>query len=194
MAMGKLKQLYVAETEKFAHITYFMNGGYADPVDDEDRLMIPSPKINSYARIPQMAAPKITEVLVKNIQKDAYDFYAVNYANADMVGHTGDLKATVKACEVLDQQIETLAKIVLARGGNLVVTADHGNAEAMFDEKENQPNTFHTKNPVPFLLVSDKFKKQKLGRDGVLGNIAPTILGIINHEKPQVMDKNSLIN
>jgi 2,3-bisphosphoglycerate-independent phosphoglycerate mutase len=193
MSLGERKQLYIAETEKFSHITYFLNGGYADPVDGEDRVMIPSPKINSYARMPQMAAPKITEHIVEKLKKDAYDFYAVNFANADMVGHTGDLAATVKGCEILDEQIGILAGEVLKRGGNLVITADHGNAESMFDEKNNQPNTFHTKNPVPFLIVSDRFKKHKLESGGVLGNIAPTILEIMQCEKPQVMKNDSLL-
>ena len=193
MAAGKLKQLYISETEKFSHVTYFLNGGYADPVDDEDRMMIPSPKINSYARIPQMSAPKITEYLKKKMQKDSYDLYVANFANADMVGHTGDLKAAVAACEVLDQQIEVLAKEVLRRGGRMIVTADHGNVEKMFDEKANQPFTFHTKNPVPFLLISDKMKGKKLRSGGVLGNIAPTVLDLLEIERPNVMDKNSLI-
>ncbi|MDR3559299.1 MAG: alkaline phosphatase family protein, partial [Candidatus Pacebacteria bacterium] len=187
------KQLYIAETEKFAHVTYFLNGGYADPVNDEDRVMITSPKIDSYAKIPQMAATKITAHLVKSIQKNAYDFYAVNFANADMVGHTGDLAATVKACEVLDAQIEVLAKEVFKRNGDIIITADHGNAEVMFDETANQSDTFHTKNPVPFLLAGEKFKNKKLFPGGVLGNIAPTILEILEIEKPGAMDRNSLI-
>ena len=193
MALGKFKQLYIAETEKFAHVTYFMNGGYADPVSREDRMMIPSSKIDSYAKIPQMATPKITMNLMKNLKEEAYDFYAINFANADMVGHTGDIASTVKACEVLDQQIEILAKEVLKREGNLIVTADHGNAESMFDEKTKQPHTFHTKNPVPFLIISDKIKNRKLDSGGVLGNIAPTILEIMEVDKPQVMKKNSLL-
>ncbi len=193
MANGKLSQLYIAETEKFAHITYFLNGGYADPVNDEDRVMIPSPKIDSYARIPQMAAAKITQNILNHLQKEKYDFYAVNFANADMVGHTGELAATVKACSVLDDQIKVLAKEVLRRNGNLIITADHGNAEVMFDAASDQPNTFHTKNPVPLLLVGEKFKNKKLASGGVLGNIAPTILEILEIEKPQVMKKGSLI-
>ncbi len=193
MAVGKMKQLYIAETEKFAHITYFLNGGYADPVDDEERVMISSPKIDSYAKIPQMAAAKITKHLMNSLQKEAYDFYAVNFANADMVGHTGDLAATVKACGILDDQINILTKEVLNRGGNLLITADHGNAEVMFDEVVGQANTFHTKNPVPFLLVGDKFKNKKFSTGGVLGNIAPTILEILEIEKPQVMKSDSLL-
>ena len=193
MSLAKFKQLYIAETEKFAHVTYFLNGGYADPVSGENRIMVPSPKIDSYAKMPQMSAPKITKYLLEKMQKNKYDFYTVNFANADMVGHTGDLGATMKACEVLDQQIEILAKEVLKRGGNLIITADHGNAEKMFDEKANQAYTYHTKNPVPFLVVSEKFKNIKLKDGGILGNIAPTILDIMNIEKPKVMEKNSLI-
>jgi 2,3-bisphosphoglycerate-independent phosphoglycerate mutase len=193
MALGGLKQLYIAETEKFAHITYFLNGGYADPVNDEERIMIPSPKIDSYAKIPQMAAAKITAHLVKSLQQDAYDFYAVNFANADMVGHTGDLAAAVRACEVLDEQVEILANAVLKRGGNMIITADHGNAEDMFDVKANQPNTFHTKNPVPLLLAGERFKNKKLSSGGVLGDIAPTILSMLEIEKPGAMERESLL-
>ena len=193
MALGKIKQLYIAETEKFAHVTYFLNGGYADAVDNENRMMIPSPKINSYADMPQMSAPKITEYILERLKEETYDFYTVNYANADMVGHTGNLEATVKACNILDKQITLLAKEVLKREGNLIITADHGNAEKMFDEDAQQAYTFHTKNPVPFLLVGDKFKKVKLTDGGVLGNIAPTIIEILGMEKPELMKKNSLI-
>ncbi len=188
MVLGSgLRQLYIAESEKFAHITYFLNGGYADPVDDEERIMIPSPTVDSYAQIPEMSARLITEKVLDSLRKDAYDFIAINYANADMVGHTGDLKATIKAVETVDEQIEILAKEVLKRNGNLIITADHGNADDMWDANSDQPNTFHTKNPVPFLLVSDKFKGIKLQGGGVLGNITPTILKVIEKEKPGVM-------
>jgi len=194
MAAGKLKQLYIAESEKFAHVTYFLNGGYADPVDGEDRVMIKSPVVDSYAQKPEMSAEEITETVVKNIQNDIYDFILINYANADMVGHTGDLAATIKAVETLDRQVEILQKIVLEKGGNLVVTADHGNADDMVDFESDQPNTFHTKNPVPFLLVSEKFKDKKLRDGGVLGNIAPTVLDILGIEKPRAMKENSLLS
>jgi len=194
MVLGQSKkQLYIAETEKFAHVTYFLNGGYADPVDEEDRIMIDSKDVDSYAKFPEMSAQEITDVVVQNIQNDAYDFIAINYANADMVGHTGDLEATVKAVEFLDKQIEILAGEVLKRGGNLIVTADHGNADDMMDFDSDQPNTYHTKNPVPFLLVSEKFKDSKLRDDGVLANIVPTILDILNIEKPKLMNKKSLL-
>ena len=193
MVLGNLKQLYIAESEKFAHVTYFLNGGYADPVDQEDRVMIPSPQTDSYAKIPEMSASAITDNILKCIEEDRYDFIAVNYANADMVGHTGDLPATIKAVEFLDKQIERLLPEILSRGGNLIITADHGNADDMLDDNSDQPNTFHTKNPVPFLLVSEKFKDRKLNADGVLGNIAPTILDILEIEKPELMNRETLL-
>ncbi|HPN96592.1 MAG TPA: 2,3-bisphosphoglycerate-independent phosphoglycerate mutase [Candidatus Moranbacteria bacterium] len=193
MALKEIKQLYIAESEKYAHMTYFLNGGYADPVNGEDRVMLPSPKIDSYAKIPQMSAYNLTAHILKHIHYDIYDFYAVNFANADMVGHTGDFRATIKAVEILDQQIEMLVKEILNKKGTVIVTADHGNAEDMYDIKAKQSNTFHTKNPVPFLLIGEKFKGKKLSDGGVLGNIAPTILDMFSIEKPKVMKKKSLL-
>lgn len=192
-ALKKIKQLYIAESEKFAHITYFFNGGYNKQANGEDRVMIESPKVNSYANKPEMSADKITKYVVKKIKENAYDFIAVNYANADMVGHTGNLRATIKAIEFLDKQIEILSKEILKRKGNLIITADHGNADDMIDFETDQPNTFHTKNPVPFILVSDKFKQNKLREGGVLGNIAPTILEILGVKKPEIMSRGSLL-
>lgn len=193
MALGAFDQLYIAESEKYAHITYFLNGGYADPVNGEERMMIPSPKIDSYAKMPQMSAHHIKEHVVDYIKKEKYDFYAINFANADMVGHTGDLEAAVKAIEFIDEQIGEIAEEVLRLEGNLIITADHGNAECMYDFRTNQPNTFHTKNPVPLLLAGNKFKGKKLASGGILGNIAPTILEILSVEKPKVMKKESLL-
>jgi 2,3-bisphosphoglycerate-independent phosphoglycerate mutase len=192
MTLGGIRQLYIAETEKYAHITYFLNGGYADPVGNEERYIIPSPSVKSYAATPEMSAKKITEYVLKNVKKNVYDFYAINFANADMVGHSGDLGATVIAIETLDKQLKSLAKEVLKKEGNIIITADHGNAEMMYDEKEHQPNTFHTKNPVPFLLVGDEFKGMRLKNGGILGNIAPTILDILRKEKPRAMKEDSL--
>lgn len=193
MVLGQMKQLYIAESEKFAHVTYFLNGGYADPVNGETRIMIKSPVVDSYAKIPEMSAEKITDKVLEVLEKNEYDFIAINYANADMVGHTGDLAATIKAVEFLDKQLAKLSEAVLARGGNLIITADHGNADDMIDFNSDQPNTFHTKNPVPFLIVSEKFKDKKLRDGGVLGNIAPTILDILGIAKPRLMTKNSLL-
>lgn len=193
MALGQLKQLYIAESEKFAHVTYFFNGGYADPVDDEDRVMIKSPVVDSYAEAPEMSAALVTDKVLEVLEKNEYDFIVINYANADMVGHTGDLPATIKAVEFLDKQIERLSGAVLQLGGNLIITADHGNADDMVDFGSDQPNTFHTKNPVPFLIVSEKFKDKKLRDGGVLGNIAPTVLDILGITKPKLMKKESLL-
>jgi 2,3-bisphosphoglycerate-independent phosphoglycerate mutase len=193
MALNNLKQLYTAEKEKYAHITYFFNGGYADPVGGEDRIVIDSPMVDSYAKVPEMSAGILTKNITQYIKRDVYDFIAVNFANADMVGHTGNLKATVKAVEFLDKQMKVLAKEVLDKNGHIIITADHGNADDMMDFGTNQPNTFHTKNPVPFLLVSEKFKNKKMRDGGVLGNIAPTLLGILEIEKPAAMRNDSLL-
>jgi 2,3-bisphosphoglycerate-independent phosphoglycerate mutase len=193
MALEKTSQLYIAESEKYAHITFFFNGGYADAVNSEDRFIIDSPKVDSYVKTPRMSADLITKKVLKEIRKNKYDFVAINYANADMVGHTGNLKATIKAIEALDEQISLLAKEVLKKQGTLIITADHGNAEDMFDESINEANTFHTKNPVPFLIVNDKIRKKRLARGGALGDIAPTILDLFEKEKPLEMKRNSLL-
>jgi 2,3-bisphosphoglycerate-independent phosphoglycerate mutase len=193
MAASRLRQIYTAESEKYAHVTYFLNGGYADPVDGEERVMVSSPIVDSYAKAPKMSAEILTANILGYLKEDRYDFVVMNYANADMVGHTGNLEATVRAVECLDQQIKALSRDVLKKGGNLVITADHGNAETMIDAKSSQPNTFHTKNPVPFLVASDALRDKKLSGGGVLGNIAPTILEILELEKPKAMKKQSLL-
>ncbi len=195
MALGALRQLYLAESEKFSHMTYFLNGGYADPVGGEERIMIKSSVVNSFAKKPEMSAGAITQKVLECCQggRRKYDFVALNFANADMVGHTGDIPAVVKAVEYLDKQLKILSKKVLEADGNLIITADHGNAEDMLDFKTDQPNTFHTKNPVPFLLVSKKFQNRKLRDGGILGNIAPTILDVMNIEKPKLMKERSLL-
>ncbi|MDI6778053.1 MAG: 2,3-bisphosphoglycerate-independent phosphoglycerate mutase [Patescibacteria group bacterium] len=193
VALRDLRQLYVAETEKFAHITYFLNGGYADPIAGEDRLMIPSPVIDNYAKKPEMSAPKITDETLKFLKAEKYDFIAVNFANADMVGHTGNIKAAIKAVEAVDKSAAKIYKEVSKRGGTLVVTADHGNADCMWDEKANLPMTFHTKNPVPFIICADKFRGKNLGSGGVLGNIAPTLCDMMEVEKLKEMKLKSLL-
>jgi 2,3-bisphosphoglycerate-independent phosphoglycerate mutase len=193
MVLGKIKQLYIAESEKFAHVTYFLNGGYADPVDGEDRVMIKSPIADSYIDVPEMSANEITEMVMKSIQQDEHEFITINYANADMVGHTGDLPATIKAVECVDRQIGIVTKAVLEKGGNIIITADHGNADDMYDAESDQPNTFHTKNPVPFIIAGEKFKNAKLRSDGVLGDIAPTILDMLGIEKPKMMTGKTLL-
>ncbi|MDP1845302.1 MAG: 2,3-bisphosphoglycerate-independent phosphoglycerate mutase [Candidatus Moranbacteria bacterium] len=192
-ALTKFSQLYIAETEKFAHITYFLNGGYADALNGEDRLMIPSPVTDNYAKIPQMSAEKITQKVLGFLKKEKYNFTAINFANADMIGHTGEIKAAVKAVECVDRNLGKLYKELQKCGGNLIVTADHGNADCMWDKKAKLPMTFHTKNPVPFILAGDKYKKIKLQSNGVLGNIAPTICDVLQIGKLPEMKLESLL-
>jgi 2,3-bisphosphoglycerate-independent phosphoglycerate mutase len=192
-ALGKFRQLYIAETEKFAHITYFLNGGYADAIEGEDRLMIPSPVTDSYAKIPQMSAGKITQKILGFVKKNKYDFVALNLANADMVGHTGDMKATIKAVECVDANLGKIYKEIVKAQGNLIITADHGNADCMWDKKGKLPMTFHTKNPVPLMVVSKKYKSKKLQPGGVLGNIVPTICDIMEIDKLKEMKNKSLL-
>jgi len=193
MALRGKRQLYTSETEKYAHVTYFLNGGYADPVGGEERIMVESPKVSSYADVPQMSAESLADNVIQYIRHDIYDFVGMNFPNADMVGHTGNMAATIRAVEFLDVQMKKLVQEVLKKEGNIIITADHGNADDMIDFGTNQPNTFHTKNPVPFILVSEKFKTQKLKDGGVLGDIAPTILEIMGIEQPRAMKEKSLL-
>lgn len=195
MVLADFRQLYIAEMEKYAHLTYFFNGGYPDPVGNEERITVPSPKVDSYALQPEMAAGIITDNVVKYIQEDKYDFTAINFANADMVGHTGNLKATIQAVEFVDKQLGRIIKEMMKKGGELIITADHGNADRMLDLVDGKEiiNSFHTKNPVPFLLVGKKFKKARFLYGGILGNIVPTILEIMDVKKPDKMECDSLI-
>lgn len=194
-ALSSLRQLYVSETEKFAHVTYFINGGYPDAVGGEERVMVKSPNVKSYAEKPQMSAIEITDVIEKSIERDQYDFIVVNYPNADMVGHTGDFSATTKAVETVDGQLARIFDLLKKEGGTLIVSADHGNADEMIDKESGRIFTFHTKNPVPFLVISssEKDRNIKLEKGGVLGNIAPTILDIFEMHKPKEMEETSLI-
>ncbi|MDX9913894.1 MAG: 2,3-bisphosphoglycerate-independent phosphoglycerate mutase [Candidatus Moranbacteria bacterium] len=189
------QQLYISEGEKYAHITYFFNGGYAESVAGEDRLLVPSLAIDSYAKAPEMSAEKITNFVLGKIRNSEYDFYGINFANADMVGHTGDIKATVKAVEFVDKKLAMLWNEISKRKGQLIITADHGNADNMIDVVDGQefPNTFHTKNKVIFSILGSGFKNKKLKIGGKLGNIAPTILDIMDIEKPTEMECDSLL-
>lgn len=193
VALKEKRQLYIAETEKFAHITYFLNGGYADSIAGENRIMISSPVTNNYTKKPEMSADKITRKILDSLKKKEYDFIAVNFANADMVGHTGDIKATIKAVETVDKLLGRIYKEVLRQDGSLVITADHGNADCMWDKAAKLPMTFHTKNPVPFIVCADKFHGKKLASGGVLGNIAPTVCNIMKVKKLREMNKHSLL-
>ncbi len=194
--LKNFKQLYIAETEKYAHITYFFNGGHANPIGNEKRVMVLSPKVASYAQKPEMSAHEITQVVTKNIKKDVYDFYAINFANTDMIGHTGNLGAAIKAAEVVDQYVGEIVKEILKKKGTCIITADHGNSDEMIDLKTGDVLTMHSKNPVPFIIVScePKAVSRKLRRRGILSDIAPTILEIMKIKKPVEMTGKTLLN
>jgi len=187
------RQLYISETEKFAHVTYFLNGGFADPIAGEDRVMISSPSVDNYAKVPEMSAIKITDYIIRDVKKGRHDFIVVNFANADMVGHSGDMHATIKAVEAVDKCIGKLIKLTELFNGYCFVTADHGNADCMWDTKTNMAMTFHTVNPVPFIIYNRNLKGKRLRAGGVLGNIAPTMCDVLNVEKTQEMNQNSLL-
>ena len=188
-----LRQLRIAETEKYAHVTYFFNGGEEKPFHLEDRCLIPSPReVQTYDLKPEMSAFEVTEEVISRLQSKNYDMIILNFANMDMVGHTGVLDAAIKACEAVDKCVERVVNQVKAQRGVVLLTADHGNAEKMIDA-DGHIFTAHTLNPVPFILVDDKRKNVKLRPGGILGDIAPTILHIMNIEKPEQMTGKSLI-
>ncbi len=188
-----LRQLRIAETEKYAHVTYFINGGREDPFEGEERIMVPSAKVATYDEQPEMSAPEITRRLVEVLGgADPPALVVLNYANADMVGHTGDLQATVRAIESIDHALGRLAEATRNAGGTLVVTADHGNAEEMLDA-EGEPVTKHTTNPVPLLVVAPPATAPRTLRDGILADVAPTILELMGLPRPARMDRGSLL-
>jgi 2,3-bisphosphoglycerate-independent phosphoglycerate mutase len=187
-----MRQLHLAETEKYAHVTYFFNGGVEAPLPGEDRVLVPSRRdVPTYDLAPQMSAPEITERLLQAIGSGDYDFIVVNYANPDMVGHTGVWEAAVAAAELIDDCLAQLSDAVLAAGGALVITADHGNIEEMRDA-DGAPQTKHTTSPVPLLLVGERFRGRRL-RDGILADVAPTICQLMALEPPPSMTGRSLL-
>ncbi len=187
-----LKQLRIAETEKYAHVTYFFNGGEEKPFPLEERCLIPSPReVPTYDKKPEMSARLVTSEMLSRLRSARYDLIVLNFANMDMVGHTGIIKAAIYACETIDSCVSEISAEVKKQKGALLVTADHGNAETMLDEHKHA-HTAHTLNPVPFILVDDSRKNIKL-RKGMLGDIAPTILEIMEIEKPASMTGESLI-
>ncbi|MEJ0010566.1 MAG: 2,3-bisphosphoglycerate-independent phosphoglycerate mutase [Alphaproteobacteria bacterium] len=195
VAKAGLKQLHIAETEKYAHVTFFFNGGREEPYAGEDRILVPSPKVATYDLRPEMSAFEVTDRLVAAIETGAYDFIVVNYANADMVGHSGDLKAAMKAVEAVDACIGRLAGAVEKAGGALLITADHGNVEQMHDHDEGQPHTAHTLNPVPCILVGARFKGRAAPLpSGVLADVAPTLLSLLALPQPAAMTGRSLLS
>src|SRR6185312_15533302 len=193
MAQANLRNLRVAETEKYAHVTYFFNGGIEKPFAGEDRALVPSQKVKTYDLAPEMSAAGIADAVVKAINDTAFDIVIVNFANADMVGHSGRLEPTVKAVETVDRELGRIYREVKQKGGALLVTADHGNAELMIDPATGGPHTAHTTNPVPFILVTDAPNGTvSLRNGGSLRDISPTILGLLNLGQPKDMTGGDL--
>jgi 2,3-bisphosphoglycerate-independent phosphoglycerate mutase len=205
LSRAGLKQLRIAETEKYAHVTYFFNGGREEKSLGEDQVLVPSPRIDSYAMKPEMSAPEVADKVVKAIESKAYDFILVNFANADMVGHTGDIKAAIRAVEFVDGAVGRVVESVLKEGGVAIITADHGNAEIMFNMQTGAVDKEHTANPVPFILVGKQYEGKSIihpdipGSDlsliqpqGILSDVAPTILKIFGISQPEAMTGRSI--
>jgi 2,3-bisphosphoglycerate-independent phosphoglycerate mutase len=187
-----MRNLRVAETEKYAHVTYFFNGGVEQPFPGEDRVMIPSPKVATYDLKPEMSAAGVADAVVKGTNDGAFDVIIANFANADMVGHSGKIEPTVKAVETVDACLGEIEKAVRAKGGAMLITADHGNAEMMIDPATGGPHTAHTTNPVPFIVMADDAKQYTLKPDGSLRDISPTMLGMLGITEPKEMTGSDL--
>ncbi len=185
-------QLRIAETEKYAHVTFFFNGGKEAQEKNEFRDLIPSPKVATYDLKPEMSALEVTDKFLEELNSDKFDVMILNYANCDMVGHTGVMDAAVKAVTTVEECMDKIVKAILAKGGSALITADHGNADCM-KEEDGSPFTAHTTNPVPFILVSEQFKNVELRDDGILADIAPTLLQVMGEEIPAEMSGKSLI-
>ncbi|HZE07915.1 MAG TPA: 2,3-bisphosphoglycerate-independent phosphoglycerate mutase, partial [Gemmatimonadaceae bacterium] len=186
LSANGLSLLKTAETEKYPHVTYFFNGGVEQPYPGESRVLVPSPKVATYDLKPEMSADGVTEALCKGISSRDQDFILCNYANADMVGHSGSIPATIKAVETVDRCLSRVLETAEKAGTRLIVTADHGNAEMMIDPETGGPHTAHTTNPVPFVIV-DWDQEQRLRPGGALCDVAPTILSMLGIEQPREM-------
>ncbi|WP_456396659.1 2,3-bisphosphoglycerate-independent phosphoglycerate mutase [Desulfurobacterium sp.] len=203
-------QLRIAETEKYAHVTYFFNGGREEPFPGEDRVLVPSPKVATYDLKPEMSAEEVTEKFIEKLENNDYKLLVLNFANPDMVGHTGVMDAAVKAVETVDNCLSKVVKAVLKKGGTCIITADHGNVEQMINKETGQPQTAHTTNPVPFVVVRNTCRVYRIERRksqeveipeefggvkvaGILADIAPTILALLGEEKPSEMTGENLV-
>jgi 2,3-bisphosphoglycerate-independent phosphoglycerate mutase len=192
MAQAKMRNLRVAETEKYPHVTYFFNGGIEQPFPGEDRTLVPSPKVATYDLKPEMSAAGISDVVVKAVEDGTFDVLIVNFANADMVGHSGQIEPTIKAVETVDACLGRIELAVRAKGGAMLITADHGNAEMMIDPATGGPHTAHTTNPVPFIIVAENSKQFTLRNGGSLRDISPTMLGMLGLPEPKEMTGTDL--
>jgi 2,3-bisphosphoglycerate-independent phosphoglycerate mutase len=191
ISIAGFKQVHAAETEKYPHVTYFFNGGEETPFPNETRLLAPSPKVATYDLKPEMSAYELTDLVLAHLRQEKPEFILVNYANPDMVGHTGVLSAAVKAVETVDECASKLVEEILAQGGVALVTADHGNCERMVELTTGLPHTYHTTNPVSFIIIS---KDYILPRPrGILADVAPTVLELLGIPQPAVMTGESLL-
>jgi len=188
-----MRQIHISESEKFAHVSYFLNGGYAELMPSEKRIKIDSPEMPSYDVIPQMASFEVTNKALAAIRQNKFEFMAINFAAPDMIGHTGNYKAAIKTAEVIDKCLSRIVKEVQKKKGTVIITGDHGNIDEMRSTKTGEIMTKHSFNPVPFILVDNNFKNKKLIKDGDLSNIAPTILEIMDIPIPKKMTSKSLL-
>lgn len=194
VAARGLRQFRCAETEKYAHVTFFFNGGREEVYEGEERMLIPSPKVATYDLQPEMSAFAVTDSVCDRLHKGEHDLYVVNFANADMVGHTGIPSAAEAAVRAVDGCLARIVEAALRQGGTIAITADHGNSEMMVDPVTGEPHTAHTVNPVPFLLIGDRFEGHKLRTMGTLADVAPTLMEAMQIEQPSVMDGRSLFH
>lgn len=193
LSASGLRQFHTAETEKYAHVTYFINGRRETPFPGEERVLVPSPKVPTYDLQPEMSAAGVTDTAVEHIRSGDYDFVVMNYANADMVGHTGVLEAAIKAVEAVDTGVGRVVEATLAAGGGLLITADHGNAEQLIEYDTGKPFTAHTTYPVPLYLVVPQLAQARLRTDGILADVSPTILQVLHIPQPKDMTGRSLL-
>lgn len=202
LSLNNKKQLRIAETEKYAHVTYFFNGGLEKSFPGEDRILVPSPIVSHFDEVPEMSSPQITDTLIENLKKDVYDFILVNYANADMVGHTGNEEASIKAVEATDKSLSILVPAILKVGGTIIITSDHGNVEELKNSTTGEIDTEHSTNPIPLWYITPDNHREKSAEEmmreqnevnGLLSDVAPTVLELMGIAQPTEMNGASLL-